>query len=553
MREKIFEYVKKKYGTEPDYPFISGRTPIAYPVLRHEDNRKIFALFMDVPMDKLGLDGTERVDIINVKMGDPLLADMLSQQTGYFHGYHISRGNWISILLDGTVPFEDICRWIDESYVVTASKQKKQKMRPPKEWIVPANPKYYDIEHAFDRGKENEWSYKIVFARNTGGSIYYVMYLDFLSFLCYYTILGGSVFMSLIDAIKKIRIIRDLIHFGHQKILDHDVKKRYLKADNIQFVINNKNSDRKYLIFNYSGTQGLMAQVESVLAWIKCAIDNQCTLVVNMLDGENLYRVEEENAWENFFHQPMIDARVDRSYLDNILQNENYAFCPTFDRATYYWVPGYNHLCRWFDKNPPIIIHPSTRDYKNDIQLQKEFEYLYSKYILPQDSVCDYLDKEYYELLEDKHKSTIGVIIRGTDYTKVKPYMHPIQPSVDEVIEKVKDLLTNGYKYIYLATDENAVEQRFRNEFPDRVITNTRIYYEADDYTKTAVRNIHFDRENDNLLRGIEYYSSMNLLSKCDVLVGGLCGGSQAALLMNGGKYTEVYLFDKGEYGINDK
>lgn len=157
MREEIFKYVKKKYGAEPDYPFKSGRTPIAYPVLRHEDNRKIFALFMDVPMDKLGLDGIERVDIINVKMGDPLLADMLSQQTGYFHGYHISRGNWISILLDGTVPVENICRWIDESYVVTASKQKKQKMRPPKEWIVPANPKYYDIEHAFDHGKEIDW------------------------------------------------------------------------------------------------------------------------------------------------------------------------------------------------------------------------------------------------------------------------------------------------------------------------------------------------------------------------------------------------------------
>ncbi|WP_317302612.1 MmcQ/YjbR family DNA-binding protein [Acidaminococcus timonensis] len=157
MREKIFEYVKKKYGTEPDYPFRLGRTPITYPVLRHEDNRKIFALFMDVPMDKLGLDGTERVDIINVKIGDPFLADMLSQQTGYYHGYHISRGNWISIRLDGTVPFEDICRWIDESYVVTASKQKRQKMRPPKEWIVPANPKYYDIGHAFDRVKEIDW------------------------------------------------------------------------------------------------------------------------------------------------------------------------------------------------------------------------------------------------------------------------------------------------------------------------------------------------------------------------------------------------------------
>ena len=40
---------------------------------------------------------------------------------------------------------------------MTASKQKKQKLRPPKEWIVPANPKYYDIEHAFDHTKEIDW------------------------------------------------------------------------------------------------------------------------------------------------------------------------------------------------------------------------------------------------------------------------------------------------------------------------------------------------------------------------------------------------------------
>lgn len=154
MREEIFKYVKKKYGTEPDYPLPTAQ---GFPVFRHEDNRKWFAIIMDVPREKLGLEGTDRVDVLNVKMGDSMLADILTQQTGYFRGYHISRGNWISILLDGTVPFEDICKWIDESYVVTASKQKKQKMRPPKEWIVPANPKYYDIEHAFDHTKEIDW------------------------------------------------------------------------------------------------------------------------------------------------------------------------------------------------------------------------------------------------------------------------------------------------------------------------------------------------------------------------------------------------------------
>ena len=154
MRKEIFKYVKEKYKIEPDYPFSTAPT---YPVLRHEDNRKWFALIMDVSREKLGLKGTEQVDIINVKLGDPMLADMLVRQPGYFYGYHISRSSWISILLDGTVSLGEICKWIDESYAVTASRQKKQKVRPPKEWLVPANPRYYDIEHAFDHIREIDW------------------------------------------------------------------------------------------------------------------------------------------------------------------------------------------------------------------------------------------------------------------------------------------------------------------------------------------------------------------------------------------------------------
>ena len=107
MIEELFSYVKKKYGVEPDYPF---STAPDYSVLRHEDNRKWFAIIMDAPGDKLGLEDTDRVDVINVKMGDPMLADMLIQQPGFFRGYHISRGNWISILMDGTVPRKDLSR-----------------------------------------------------------------------------------------------------------------------------------------------------------------------------------------------------------------------------------------------------------------------------------------------------------------------------------------------------------------------------------------------------------------------------------------------------------
>jgi predicted DNA-binding protein (MmcQ/YjbR family) len=154
VREKVYGYVKRKYGSEPEY--LWRRFP-DYAVFRHEDNRKWYGLIMDVPRKNLGIPGEGRVDILNVKLDDLMLADMLVQREGYLRGYHLSRGNWISILLDGTVPMKEIREMIDLSYRVTSSAKKKQKLRPPKEWIVPTNPKYYDIEHAFDHQEEIDW------------------------------------------------------------------------------------------------------------------------------------------------------------------------------------------------------------------------------------------------------------------------------------------------------------------------------------------------------------------------------------------------------------
>lgn len=154
LRDEIFQYVKKKYRVTPDYPL---PTAMNFPVLRHRDNRKWFAIIMDVEKEKLGISGPGRTDVINVKLADPMFAEMLTQQPGYFRGYHLNRGNWISILLDGTVPVSDICVLIDESFLVTASKQNRQKLRPAREWLVPANPKYYGIEHAFEDRDEIDW------------------------------------------------------------------------------------------------------------------------------------------------------------------------------------------------------------------------------------------------------------------------------------------------------------------------------------------------------------------------------------------------------------
>ena len=154
LRDMLTAYVKKKYRVSPENLWL--RYP-DYAVFRHSDSGKWFAVVMDVPESKLGLPGERTVDILNVKPGDPRLVDLLIQQPGCFRGWHMNRGNWVSILLDGTVPFEEVCRWLDESCLATASAAERKKLRPPKEWLVPANPKYYDVEAAFDEAEEIEW------------------------------------------------------------------------------------------------------------------------------------------------------------------------------------------------------------------------------------------------------------------------------------------------------------------------------------------------------------------------------------------------------------
>ena len=67
VREKVYGYVKRKYGSEPEY--LWRRFP-DYAIFRHEDNRKWYGLIMDISAENLGLPGEDRVDILNVKLDD---------------------------------------------------------------------------------------------------------------------------------------------------------------------------------------------------------------------------------------------------------------------------------------------------------------------------------------------------------------------------------------------------------------------------------------------------------------------------------------------------
>ena len=121
-REALESYILNHYSTEADYPWAD--TPHAA-VFRHVANRKWFALFMEVPRDKLGLPGTEKLDIVNFKC-DPILIASLRGETGIFPAYHMNKASWMTASLDGSVPAETIELLLDVSYELTKPKPRRK-------------------------------------------------------------------------------------------------------------------------------------------------------------------------------------------------------------------------------------------------------------------------------------------------------------------------------------------------------------------------------------------------------------------------------------------
>lgn len=281
------------------------------------------------------------------------------------------------------------------------------------------------------------------------------------------------------------------------------------------------NSEKYYVIkagiWNYKICNFcFLKDMLSIIIWcLECGYKP----VIDILPDSDYY-TEKSNLWELYFYQPF------RTELNNIDMTKT-KICPIKEYAVKI------KMCDAFDDFKTRIWH---RFFENLIVAKK--------------STQQYFDKEYDEII--KNKKVIGCVVRGTDYTKLKPKGHPKQPEIDELVDKLNEYLEKySYDYIYLATEEKRIADAIKERFPGKVLENKRNYFDEKYFSNKnsdMVSKVHFDRENDDYLKMLEYMSSINLVSKCDALVSGLCGGSEIAIYWNGLNYNEKFLFDKGLY-----
>ncbi|KAA8731673.1 MmcQ/YjbR family DNA-binding protein [Acinetobacter qingfengensis] len=115
LKVAVVKHVKNKYQIAPDYPW--SKYP-DYAALRHHGTKKWFALLMNVPRNKLGLEGTDGIDVLNVKCRPEIVGSLRLAQ-GYLPAYHMNKEHWLTVLLDNTVPEKEIFELIDDSYYLT--------------------------------------------------------------------------------------------------------------------------------------------------------------------------------------------------------------------------------------------------------------------------------------------------------------------------------------------------------------------------------------------------------------------------------------------------
>jgi len=122
IKQNFFNYCLETYGTEPDYPF---EDDFETAVMRHEDNRKWYAIVMRVSKRKFGLNSDDIADVVNLKMPIEMFGSF-DTTDGVYPAYHMNKLHWVSVLLS-EAPDDIVAFLTNASYEATKSKKKGRK------------------------------------------------------------------------------------------------------------------------------------------------------------------------------------------------------------------------------------------------------------------------------------------------------------------------------------------------------------------------------------------------------------------------------------------
>jgi len=192
------------------------------------------------------------------------------------------------------------------------------------------------------------------------------------------------------------------------------------------------------------------------------------------------------------------------------------------------------------------LLKPIDFDRNYNTELFIKWKRLTKQYIHLRKSVLDKINREMENLFHNEDK-ILGILARGTDYVARKPKEHPVQPEVEVLFEKAEWVMqTYHCNKIFLASEDKAIYKNFIKRFgKENVLINQKewINYAGD----KLLSEFSNERKDDKYLKGLEYLTTLYILSKCPCIIGGRTSATPLIACM--AENTEyVYFWDLGVY-----
>ena len=163
----------------------------------------------------------------------------------------------------------------------------------------------------------------------------------------------------------------------------------------------------------------------------------------NTFNGHNTNSPQNKiNPWEVLFNQPFGYT------LDEVKKNAK---------------KTEELYCSWTNMAPA-----EGHVYQNQLTLDF-FREVSRKYMPIKKEIIDEANAKW-EKLFGNTKNVLGVLGRGTDFVNLNPNGHSIPPSTEKMIEDVKKMdEKNKYDWIYLATEDDDIRNKFKKEFGEKL------------------------------------------------------------------------------------
>lgn len=287
----------------------------------------------------------------------------------------------------------------------------------------------------------------------------------------------------------------------------------------------NLNADKTVYIIRprTDGIEGLMSLFQNVVKQINYAEKNSYIPVVDFKNYKTQYTDNKQhikNVWEYYFEQPSYISLEEAYNSKNVV------------------LSGLSGLRK----------SDSFLDQKMDKESIKKARLFVKEHIRLTNTTTSYVNKEMNSFYPER---TLGLYLRGTDYTKLRPAGHPVQPTAEQAIKVAEQMMKkNNLENVFLVTEDDDIYRAVKERFHERLRI---VSYDA--FIEDYKGDVYLSQDEKMISqlaytpyqRGLNYLAKLIILSKCKCFVGGNTCGSWAANTFSEG-YDDSYIFELGVY-----